>query len=86
MNKNCRYIDPEGVCTIENRLCDNCHKDPEVTYTAHYNVFEDKTTIKLSYRGKVMISCCVYSQINEGLIKAYALDMAKILVKKGVIK
>lgn len=86
MNKNCRYIDPEGVCTIENKICNNCKKDPEVTYKAHYNVFEDKTIIKLSYKGKVMISCSIYSQINEGLIKAYALDMAKILVKKGVIK
>ena len=86
MNKSCRYIDQEGVCTSENKLCDNCGKDPTVAYQAHYNVFEDKTTIKLSYKGKVMISCSVYSQINEGLIKAYALDMAKILVKKGVIK
>lgn len=89
INYNCRYCDPEGVCQMENRLCDSCNenKKDKVYIKALYDPFKNMTTITLhNNKGSNYMSAEVYGQIPSCVIKETANDMTKILIKKGVIK
>ncbi len=88
INYNCRYCDPEGVCQMENKLCDSCSDTKNKVYIrALYDPFKNITTITLhNNKGSNYMSAEVYGQIPSCVIKETANDMTKILVKKGVIK
>ena len=86
MNMKCRYIDPEGVCTVMNRLCDDCADSlKHITYRHSYDVFLGVTTVKIMVRGKVYLSCEIYGQLEPCAIKEYAREMVELLIDKGVI-
>ena len=84
---NCRYLDDEGMCIPENKICDNCK--PRINYgeyTYHYDVFKGVTVVKLLVKGRVYMSCEIYGQLSAAACRSYAQEMAKILIDKGVIK
>lgn len=86
INKKCRYIDCEGICTLENRLCNSCGKSHRIKYTSTYDPFKCTTTVALIDKGNTLVSAEIYGQLGDTLIKGYALDLARLMVKKGVIK
>lgn len=86
LNKKCRYIDCEGICTLANRLCDNCGKSRKIKYESVYNPFKDTTTISIIDRGKQLVSAEIYGQLSQSVAHEYAIDLCRLLVKKGVIK
>lgn len=87
VNYNCRYIDPEGGCCLENRMCDGC-KPPtnKLEYSYHYDVFKGVTTVKLLEHGRCLVSCEIYGQLEPVACRAYAHDMARLMIEKGVIQ
>lgn len=86
INEKCRYIDGEGVCCLQNKLCDGC-KPPakKLEYTFGYNVFKGVTTIKLLQEGRCLVSCEIYGQLEPVACRAYAHDMARLMIEKGVL-
>lgn len=86
LNKKCRYIDCEGICTLENRVCNSCGKAHRLKYTYSYNPFKNTTTVSLIDKGQSLVSAEIYGQLTESLAKSYALDLARLMIKKGVIK
>lgn len=86
LNKQCRYIDCDGICTLANRLCDNCGKSRKIKYESVYNPFKDTTTISIIDRGKKLVSAELYGQLSQSVAHEYAIDLCRLLVKKGVIK
>ena len=86
LNKQCRYIDCEGICTLENSLCDNCGKSRKIKYETVYNPFKDTTTVSIIDRGKQLVSAEIYGQLSQAVAYEYAIDLCRLLVKKGVIK
>lgn len=86
LNKRCRYIDCEGICTLENKLCNSCGKSHSIKYEYKYNPFKSITTISIIDKGNTLISAEIYGLLNEVAVRAYAIDLCRILVKKGVIK
>lgn len=85
IKSECRYIDPEGVCILENKVCNNCRKRSDITYTAQYDVFKGITTVTISERGRRLVSCDIYGQLSGIAVREYALDLCRILYNKGVI-
>ena len=86
MNKKCRYKDAEGVCSVENKLCDGCKKRPSHSeYTWFYDVFRGVTVVKILHRGVCYMSAEIYGQLEPCAARAYAQDMARILIEKGVL-
>lgn len=87
MNKKCRYIDVEGVCTIKNALCNDCKTKESVFVRANFHPFKNVTTIAIeNKKGKCFMSCEIYGQLTTAAIKEYATDMIKILYEKRVLK
>lgn len=86
LNKRCRYIDCEGICTLENKLCDSCGATRRIKYEYKYNPFTGTTQITVLDKGNRLMSIEVIGLLNDVAVKAYATDMCRILVKKGVIK
>jgi len=88
MKRNCRYIDPEGVCTVENKLCNDCHNTYQRTaqYVWKYDVFKGTTTVKIMFEGRCYMSCEIYGQLDNAAARAYGEEMGKILLEKGVLR
>ena len=86
LNKHCRYIDCEGICTVENKLCDTCGATRRIKYEYSYNPFVGTTFITVLDRGNKLMTIEVIGMLNTAAVQAYATDMCRILVKKGVIK
>lgn len=86
LNKRCRYIDCEGICTLENKLCDSCGNSRKIKYESVYNPFKDTTTVSIIDRGKQLVSAEIYGQLSQSVVHEYAIDLCRLLVKKGVIK
>lgn len=86
LNKRCRYIDCEGICTLENKLCDSCGQSHRIKYTYQYNPFKSTTTVSIIDKGKALVSAEIYGLLNEPAVKEYAIDLCRLLVRKGVIK
>ena len=84
---NCRYIKC-GICTINGEICNKCEKQTRtITYKYSYNPFNGATTISIvNERGHKYISVEIYGQLPPVTIKAYAIDLCKMLMDKGVIK
>lgn len=83
---NCRYLDNEGMCIPENKVCDSCKQSRQYTeYTYHYDVFKGVTVVKLLVKGRVYMSCEIYGQLPAAVCRSYAQDMARILIEKGVL-
>ena len=85
MNRKCRYIDFEGVCTVENKLCDGCKKSGRIAYRYALDPFNDTTDIVIEYKGRRVFSCCFSGQMSPPAIEAYAREMTLYLSDKGVI-
>ena len=87
MNKKCRYIDVEGVCTIKNALCNDCETKSNIFVRANFRPFDNKTVIRIeNNKGNCFMSCEIYGQLTTAAIKEYAIDMMKILYEKRVLK
>ena len=86
MKKNCRYIDPEGVCIIKNALCNDCETKSNVFVRANFRPFDNVTVIRIeNNKGNCFMSCEIYGQLTTAVIREYAIDMMKILYDKRVI-
>ena len=87
INKKCHYLTCGCICTLTETPCNNCDKSTTINYKYSYNPFGDKTTISIQDRkGNTMISAEIYGQLQPPAIQSYAVDLAKILIDKGVIK
>ena len=87
MKRNCRYIDPKGVCVIKNSLCNDCETKSNVFVRAIFRPFDNKTVIRIeNNKGNCFMSCEIYGQLTTAAIREYAIDMMKILYDKRVIK
>lgn len=88
LNTKCRYIDPEGVCILENKLCDSCSRcTPKISYKVVYNPFRGVSTVSIrNNKGNTMIAVELFGQLDETTAHMYALDLCRILVKRGAIK
>ena len=86
LNKKCRYIDCEGICTVENKLCDACGATRRIKYVYSYNPFAGTTFITVLDKGNKLMTIEVIGMLNAAAVQSYATDMCRILVKKGVIK
>lgn len=86
IRKQCRYIDVEGMCTVENKVCNSCKRSSKVRYEVSYNPLKNITTISIKdKKGAALISSDIYGQLTEVLAVEYAKDLTKILLDKGVI-
>lgn len=86
LNKKCRYIDCEGICSLENKLCDGCGRSHRIKYTYVYNPFKQTTTVSVIDKGNTLVSAEIYGQLSEAACREYAIDLCRLLVRKGVIK
>lgn len=85
----CRYINDNNVCTVSGDYCTNCTKQYayKYSYTAYYDPFKQVTSIAIvNERGRKYISADITGQLSEIAIKAYADDLTRILIDKGVLK
>lgn len=83
---NCKYIDCEGICTLENKVCDSCQKTQKIRYVYQYSPLKNTTGISILDRGRALISAELYGQLSEAYIREYAMDLCRILIRRGVIK
>ena len=86
INKKCKYIDCEGVCTLENKVCNSCDRTQRVKYVYQYNPVKNTTGISILDKGKALISAELYGQLSDIYIREYALELCSMLIKKGVIR
>lgn len=87
IRKQCRYIDINGRCTVEDKVCNSCKVRNTVKYEVQYKPLDNITTITIKDRkGAALISTDIYGQLSEVLSREYAKDLVKILLDKGVIK
>lgn len=86
INKKCKYIDCEGVCTLENKVCNSCSRTQCIKYVYQYQPVKNTTGISILDRGKALISAELYGQLSEAYIREYAMELCRILIKKGVIR
>lgn len=87
INKKCRYLTCGCICTLTETPCNNCEKSTAINYKYSYNPFTDVTRISIQDRkGQSMISAEITGQLQPIAVKSYAVDLAKILIDKGVIK
>lgn len=86
IESNCKYIDCEGICTLENKVCDSCQKTQKIRYVYQYSPLKNTTGISILDRGRALISAELYGQLSEAYIREYAMDLCRILIRRGVIK
>ncbi len=86
IKKNCKYIDCEGVCILENKVCNSCEMSQTIKYVYQYNPLKNTTGISILDRGRALISAELYGQMSEAYIREYAMELCRILIKKGVIR
>lgn len=86
IKKNCKYIDCEGVCILENKVCNSCEMSQTIKYVYQYNPLKNTTGISILDRGRALISAELYGQLSEAYIREYAMELCRILIKKGVIR
>ena len=86
MRKYCRYIDAEGVCIVENKLCDDCLNTSRLSYKSDFSTWKNITRIALMVDGKTYMTIELCGQCSPAAVKQYARDMVEILREKKVIK
>ncbi len=86
INKKCKYIDCECICTLENKVCNSCEKTQTIKYVYQYYPIKNTTGISILDRGRVLISAELYGQLSDAYVREYAMELCKVLIKKGVIK
>ena len=87
IRKQCRYIDINGRCTVEDKVCNSCKRSSTVRYEVVYKPIEGITTVTIKdKKGAALISSDIYGQLSEVLSREYAKDLVKILWDTGVIK
>lgn len=82
---NCRYCSPEGECITQNKLCNGCYTRPHASYNSQYDFTRGTTTIKILHEGRCYMSAEIYGQLTAAAVAAYARDMTKMLIEKGVL-
>lgn len=86
IKSKCKYIDCEGICILENKVCNACERTQTIKYVYQFLPLKNTTGITILDRGRALISAELYGQLSEAYIREYAMELCRILIKKGVIK